>query len=196
MTELEINVKPVTISLILICIILFFFSSLFPSIIDLLSISADNFSVNPLVIITAAFLHRGWAHLLFNLFALFFFGTALESESGSKFMVLLFIASVTIANFAFMFLFPDSSAVGISGFVYGLIGSLVIIKPKLRILMPLGFISIPMPVLVAGPLIALGEFILSAANLYNIAHVAHFGGFIAGFAFGLIERFKKRKRVK
>jgi len=149
---------------------------------------AGNFLKNPLVVFTSALIHADIFHLVFNMAALFFLGNAFEINFGSKSMVVLFILSASASCFFFWMFFPFSSAVGISGFIYGLIGCLMVLKPSLKILLPLGFVSIPAPVIIAGPVIGFIEFIFSSTVADGIAHSAHLGGFIAGFVFGIYRR--------
>jgi membrane associated rhomboid family serine protease len=188
---LVINVKPVTLFLIISCLALFALSLIFPVLIDWLAFSKDNLFRNPFVLISNALIHNGFTHLMFNMAFLFFLGNALEIHANSKLVMVLFFVSVISSNLSFSLLFPENSSVGISGFIYGLIGSLIIIKPSLKVLMPLGLISIPMPVFIAGPVIGLIEFILSSTIADGVAHVAHFAGFIAGIIIGLGYKIKE-----
>ncbi len=192
MTTLEVNAGPVTFILMLLCTGLFFASYNVYEIFNLLKLNASA----PYTLITSAFLHNGWLHFAYNMFALFFFGTALESEIGSKKTLALFFASVLLGNTFFLLMYPDSSAAGISGFIYGLMGALLLLKPKMKIFLPLGLISIPAPVFVAAPLIFVGEFFLSIIGAYSIAHIAHVGGFLTGALYGGIEKLKRRESLK
>ncbi len=101
---------------------------------------------------------------------------------------MLFFVSVLTANAFFIIFFPGFKAVGISGFIYGLIGALMVKDPFLKVLMPIGLISIPAPVIIAGPVIAFIEFLFSFTVADGVAHAAHLGGFIAGLILGFISR--------
>src|SRR5215813_426805 len=54
---------------------------------------------HPWQVVTYAFLHdsRGFAHIFFNMFALFMFGGALESYWGTRRFVMFYFASVLAA---------------------------------------------------------------------------------------------------
>ena len=60
--------------------------------------------VRPWTIVTYMFLHGGFAHLLFNMIGLFFFGPRLESRLGSGgFLWLYFLSGIGGAAFSFVF---------------------------------------------------------------------------------------------
>ena len=48
----------------------------------------------PWQLVTYSFLHGGFAHIFFNMFAVYMFGSALEQFFGTRFYVLLYFASV------------------------------------------------------------------------------------------------------
>ena len=62
----------------------------------------------PWTLITSVFLHADFNHLLFNMFALFFFGSYLERLLGSNRFLIIFIAAGILAPF-------------IRGYVWGLL---------------------------------------------------------------------------
>lgn len=185
---LEINIKPATITLIIICLVFFLLSQLSPVINQLLSFNKYNLLKNPLVMITSAFLHANTTHLFFNIAVLFFLGTVIELNNSHKMIIKIFLTSVIISNTSFLILFPNNSAIGISGFIYALIGFLIITKPSLKILMPIGFISIPTPIIIAGPVLGIIESVLSFTIADGVAHVAHFSGLITGLIIGIIHK--------
>ncbi len=190
---LEINLKPVTTLLTITCFVMFIITLLAPITVQWLSFNKYNLIKNPLVIVTNAFIHANITHLLFNTAALFFLGTVLEINYNKKMVITIFFASVIASNISFLLLFPNNSSIGLSGFIYGLIGFLMVSKPSLKILMPMGFISIPTPIIIAGPVIGFIEFALSFTIADGVAHIAHFSGFITGVILGLtnIKNLKK-----
>jgi len=56
---------------------------------------------------TAIFLHANITHLFYNLFALFFFGIALEKLIGSRKFLLVFFTSGIIANIISFNFYPS-----------------------------------------------------------------------------------------
>jgi len=187
---MKINLGIVTTIIILTCLVAFIIELADPSLLDYSSFSYSNFITYPWVLLTSSFLHAGLMHLGYNLFALVMLGYGLELKTGPKFMIMLYLTSTITGNTAFALLFPRASAVGISGFIYGVIGALIIIRPKMRILVP-GFIT-PIPVWLGGPLMGLGEFLLSFTLADGIAHIAHLGGLAAGLVLGFIGKVKIR----
>lgn len=160
--------------------------------VDLVPLFGFNFALisqRPWTILTATFLHSSFLHLAYNLFAIFFFSNALEIHKGWKTVVLVFVFSVIVGNLGFAIFSPNTYAIGASGFVYGLIGASVTLLPNIEIPFPIGYVIIPLPIKYAGPLLALGQFVLTFAKQDNIAHSAHFFGFFAGVFIGLFRRF-------
>lgn len=134
--------------------------------------------------VTAIFLHGGFAHLLYNLFALGLFGSMLERLIGGKRFLILFFVTGVLANI-FSINFYDSS-LGASGAIFGVIGALVAIKP-LTVVWAFG---LPMPLFIAGTLWVTGDLIglFIPSNVANLAH-------LSGIFFGLILGFVYRKKV-
>ena len=136
--------------------------------------------------VTSIFLHAGFDHLFFNMFALFMFGVYLESVIGHKHFVLLFFIAGILGNVAYMLLSPasDVPAVGASAAIYGIMSMLAILRPSLIVYV--GFI--PMPMILAAAVWTVMEFV----GLFvpsDIAHEAHLVGILIGVVYGwLIKR--------
>ena len=134
--------------------------------------------VMPWTIITSMFAHGDFEHILFNMFALFMFGSVLEQRIGTNKFIFLYLMSGLLGSIGFMlFNSPLDSALGASGAIYGIIGALVLLTPQLQVYI----YFMPVPMWVAGPIYALIEiFALGKAD--SIAHSAHLLGFVAGLA--------------
>ncbi len=187
---IQINIGKWTILFILISMLLFIFP-----IIDI-SVGAFNLSLiftEPWRLITSMFLHASVPHLFYNIVSLFIFGNLIEIHYGSKFFVTLSLISGIIGTLFFGILEPTTYSVGISGVIFGLIGASVILVPDAKALMPIGIISVPAKVKIAGPFIAIGEFILGFFPS-TVGHHAHFGGFFGGIILGYY--IKKTSKIK
>jgi uncharacterized protein len=144
--------------------------------------------------VSAIFLHGSITHLLFNLFALVFFGILLEKLIGSKRFLFLFFLSGIIANIISINFYPSS--LGASGAIMGIIGALTVIKPMVMV-WAFGMI---LPMFVAAGLWIVGD-ILGAMGAFGdtgIGNIAHLSGIGVGLILGLILRrnLKKGKTIK
>jgi membrane associated rhomboid family serine protease len=144
--------------------------------------------------LTYAFVHGGLTHLLFNMFALYMFGSDLERVWGTR-RYLTYYGVCVLSAAATQLLFSamtgaQSPTVGASGGVFGLLLAFAMVFPK-RMIMPL-FPPIPMraPVFVAvyGAL----ELLFGVTGTFQgVAHFAHLGGLAGGF---LLMRAGRRRR--
>ena len=133
----------------------------------------------PWTLVTYAFLHAGFLHVLFNMIALFFFGPRLESALGGRRFLGLYFTSLGAAALASL-LTPFAAIVGASGAVFGVLFGFAKYWPRDRIYL---WAIVPVE---ARWLIAL----LAAYSIFggltgggNVAHFAHLGGLVGGWAF-------------
>jgi len=118
------------------------------------------------------------------------FGSFLELRKGPDFMAKLFFSSVIISNIVFGFFNPGIYGLGISAFVYAVIGSVVVFEPDAKIfIFPF---PVPLKISVVGPIFLLIEIFLSAVGGDGIGHIAHAAGFIVGFAVSI---YYKKKEI-
>ncbi len=148
----------------------------------------------PWTFVTSIFLHADifpngdFLHIFWNMFALFMFGTFLESRIGPKnFLAVFFLAGI-LGNFAYFALAPNSKipAVGASGAIFGIIGTLAILYPRLVVWMGL----MPMPIIFAAFIWAIISFIGIFTAGGGIAHEAHLAGLLFGGLYGFYLRKK------
>ena len=129
-------------------------------------------------IFSAALLHAGIAHILFNMYALYVLGPQVERSVGSGPFLALYVASAGMGGvFAQFFTDGPFLAVGASGAVFGLFGFWLDLAFRQRrtsygraLLGQFGFlllINAALPLLIP-----------------NIAWQAHLGGLITGFLLG------------
>ena len=134
-------------------------------------------------LLTYGFLHGGFVHLLFNKFALYMFGGALEQVVGSRRFTVYYLVSVLAAaltQLAVMALAHEIyPTVGASGGVFGLLLAYGIYFPNNRVY----FLLVPFPIKAR-----IFVFIYAAIELFlgvtgtqeGVAHFAHLGGLIGG----------------
>ncbi len=156
------------------------------------------FALNPLghgfriwQLVTYMFMHGGFAHIFFNMLALWMFGMELENTWGSRrFTIYYFVCGIG-AGVANLLLAPLFSApaptVGASGAVYGVLLAFGFLFPDRPIFMFPIFIPIRAKYFVA--LYMLIE-IISVGSSDGVAHFAHLGGAAVGYVMLLIDRRK------
>jgi membrane associated rhomboid family serine protease len=139
-------------------------------------------------ILSSAFLHANLMHLLFNMFALFTFGSTLErffnmnfdGYTGSLYFALIYTISLfagSILTLVFHFNNPDYVAVGASGAVSGIVFSYIIFFPTSTLYV----FFVPMPAFVFALLwIAFSIYGMKSSRLGKIGHEAHLGGAVGG----------------
>jgi len=141
--------------------------------------------------LTSIFLHANFAHLFYNMLALFFFGLYLERLVTQKIYLTVFFISGIFGNILFLLTTFDPSipAVGASGAVYGIIGALAALRPFAIVYVYFA----PMPLIVMAFIWALISFI-GIFVPSQIAHAAHLSGLITGYLIGYFLKKRERKR--
>jgi membrane associated rhomboid family serine protease len=140
----------------------------------------------PWQLVTYSFLHGGFAHIFFNMFALYMFGSEIERLFGSRFYALYYFAAVVTAAITHLVISAWMGAapvpmVGASGGIYGLLLAFGIYFPHRRVM--LLFPPIPMPAWLFVTLYGLIELYLGVTGSGpGVAHFAHLGGMAAGYA--------------
>jgi membrane associated rhomboid family serine protease len=138
----------------------------------------------PWQVLTYGFVHANLAHLLFNMFGVYMFGSDLERVWGSRRYVSYFLGCILAAAATQLVVTGMTGAhhptVGASGGLFGLLLAFAMLFPR-RTIVPL-FPPIPMraPVFVAvyGGL----ELIFGVTGTWTgVAHFAHLGGLAGGF---------------
>lgn len=145
--------------------------------------SAPGFQIWQLI--TYSFLHANVAHIFFNMFALYMFGSDIERLFGSRFFLRFYLACVVSASLCQLIVIsatgaPPFPTLGASGGVYGLLLAFGIYFPR-RVIM-LIFPPIPMQarffVIFFGAL----ELVLGVTGTEaGVAHFAHLGGMLGGW---------------
>jgi membrane associated rhomboid family serine protease len=162
-----------------------------------------RFLANPagdfVTIFTSMFMHGGWLHIGGNMLYLWIFGDNVEDRFGHLRYLLFYLlcgVAATFAQLAFS-LGSDIPNLGASGAIAGVLGAYVLLFPRRRVTVLLGYIVVPMPALaVIGFWIVLQFFngigsIVASADTGGVAYMAHIGGFIAGLVLALFLRGKR-----
>ena len=136
-------------------------------------------------IFTYMFMHGGFWHLFFNMFALWMFGIELEYTWGSKKFAFYYFLCGVGAAVANLFIAPLFSTpgptLGASGAVFGILVAFGLLFPY-RYIYIYFFLPLKAKYFV---LIYMGIELFSAISSQNsnIAHVAHLGGAVAGLIY-------------
>ena len=144
-------------------------------------------------LVTYGFLHGGLAHIFFNMFALYMFGSDIERLFGSRYFLAYYLACVVSAALCQLVVTgvmggPPIPTVGASGGLYGLLLAFGIYFPRSMVV--LIFPPIPMQarifVIVFG---ALELFLGVTGTQAGVAHFAHLGGMLGGW---LVIQYRRR----
>jgi len=158
--------------------------------------TGGDVSFEPWQLLTYAFLHGGLLHLGFNMLALYMFGGAIERVFNERryivyYFVCVIAAGLTQLGFAAITgtVYPT---IGASGGVFGLLLAYAIYFPNNRVM--LLFPPIPMPARVFVLLYAALELYLGVTGTQEgVAHFAHLGGMVGGYA--LLRLWRARTSV-
>ncbi|HEU6455347.1 MAG TPA: rhomboid family intramembrane serine protease, partial [Roseateles sp.] len=148
----------------------------------------------PWQLVTYAFLHGSFTHLLFNMLGLWMFGGELERVWGPKRYTQMLVASTlsaALVQLIFTWAIGSMSpTVGASGAIFGLLLSFGMLFPN-RIIVPL-IPPIPMKAKVFVAIYGGLELILGFNGASGIAHFAHVGGMLGAWL--LIRHWRSPRR--
>jgi membrane associated rhomboid family serine protease len=133
----------------------------------------------PWTLITYMFLHGGLAHILFNMIALYFFGSRVEQRLGSRHFILLYLISGITGGLLSLVFTPRAYIIGASGAVFGVSFAFAYFWPRDRIYI-WGVLPIEarwLVILTAG--IAIFGGFTGAQG--GVAHFAHLGGYVGAW---------------
>jgi len=141
-------------------------------------------------VFTSMFLHGGWLHVIFNMWALAIFGDNLEDRLG-HFRYLLFYFASGIGADLVHYVFNSTSAVpsvGASGAIAGVMGAYFVLFPSARVLTWVFVTVIQLPAWLVLGYWFLAQLLSGAATAIAYSHEtggrvavwAHVGGFITG----------------
>ncbi len=144
-------------------------------------------------LISHAFIHANWSHLLVNMFVLYFFGKGIEQYFGYYFgnratvyFMLLYFGGILASNLWSLIKHQNNyyyNAVGASGAVSALLFAFIFLNPWEPLYL-FGIVKIP------GILFGVGylfySYQMSKKSTDNVAHDAHILGAIFGFIFPIL----------
>lgn len=146
----------------------------------LLGLSKSTFTSHPWSIVTNLFLHAGFGHLFANMLTLYFFGSYLARLLGWDKLLFIYFGGGILGNI-FYLLSPFTSAlsvaVGASGAIFALGGTLVMLRPRLQVYI------FPFPVPIPLWISVIGGFLI-VTFFPNVASEAHLGGLLFGLVVG------------
>ncbi len=142
-------------------------------------------------LVTPAFLHFGWMHVVFNCLWLWELGGRIEQVLGQVHMLGLFLVTAIASNLS-QYLFSGPSLFGgMSGVVYGLLGfswAACVLQPRWTF-KP----SQPVVLFMVGWLVLCVMGVVESMGFGAVANAAHVGGLICGLllgaGFGLFSRY-------
>jgi len=131
-------------------------------------------------LVSSGLLHADWTHLLFNMFSLYSFGSAVELLFGPGTFLTTYLAGIIGGNILALLLHrkEDYYALGASGGVCGVIFACIFLLPGSSV--QLFFIPISIPAYIYAVLFMLISYYGIRAQRGNIGHDAHLGGAIIG----------------
>lgn len=126
-------------------------------------------------VLTSGFLHSGWIHLGFNMYALWILGGMLERSVGRLRFGAIYLTSLLAGALGVLLLSPNQLTVGASGAVFGMMGAVFAIQRTQGISFrdsPLfGVLMLNLLITFAVPRISIG---------------GHLGGLVGGFLAGFV----------
>ncbi|MGA7396232.1 MAG: rhomboid family intramembrane serine protease [Solirubrobacterales bacterium] len=136
-------------------------------------------------LITGGFLHAGFLHIAFNMFALYFLGRILEPSIGTLRFTLVYFASLLAGSFGAILISGSAvPTVGASGAVFGIFGAVFVIaqgRGLTGLAREVGLI--------------LGINLILTFSIPGISIGGHLGGVVAGLLCGLLVIAGERGRL-
>ncbi|MDD4425143.1 MAG: rhomboid family intramembrane serine protease, partial [Mariniphaga sp.] len=146
-------------------------------------------------LISHAFVHIGWTHLIVNMLVLYFFGRNVEyyfsrydffGQRGEFYFVLLYLGGILASNAWSLVKYKNDyyyNAVGASGAVSAVLFTFIFLAPWEKLYL---FAIIPIPGILFGIGYLIYSYQMSKRKTDNIAHDAHFLGAVFGFIFPIL----------
>ncbi len=134
--------------------------------------------------VTYLFLHGGFAHIFFNMWALYLFGNHVLARLGDRrFLTLYFLSGLSGALLWLLFNWgSQAQVIGASGAVFGVIMAAAMFYPNMQIMLifPPLQMTLKSLVVIFAIIQILGELLSSRGG---IAYLAHLGGFLSAYVY-------------
>lgn len=160
--------------------------------------SVVSVGFRPWQLVTYAFMHGGYTHILFNMFALYMFGGPIERTFGARHFLVYYFVCLLVAALAqllvtYYFIPGFYPTLGASGAIFGLLLAFGMLYPHEK--MMLIFLPIPMPAWLFVTGYAVAELLFGVTGIDpGVAHFAHLGGALGGLL--MIEYWRGHLPIK
>ena len=143
-------------------------------------------------LVTYMFLHQGIGHILFNMLALWMFGTEFERLWGTRrFLQFYFFcgvgAGLCVIAGNYLFGNPNVGTVGSSGAIYGILLASAVLWPDRQMLF---YFLIPIKMKYFVMIIGAIAFLNSFNPSNPVSEIAHLGGMLFGYVFLKLPRMR------
>lgn len=205
------KVRPalVTTAIVVLCTIIWLIASLSFDTNDLKSVALSpqyffgmerpeniTFIHNYFTLISHAFVHMSFFHLLGNMILLWALAPTIECKIGHLQFMALFLGCAIVAGLLYSYQNRENIeiAIGASGAVYGIMGAYLVLFPNQKLKCVIWFFTLirfEVPAYTIILLYFILDYYYASAGFEEVdkvAYWAHVGGFIFGFIVGLVEK--------
>jgi membrane associated rhomboid family serine protease len=152
---------------------------------------------------TYMFLHGGIFHIVFNMLALWMFGTELERTWGTRYFLKFYAVTgigagfltvlFSLLPFGFAQQLQHANIIGASGAIYGLLLAYALYFPDRPILM---YFVFPVPAKIFVAIMGAIAFLSSLSEAGGVANATHLGGLLVAYLFLKSARLHPLSEVK
>lgn len=180
--KINANIPLVTIFLLIINSIVFYFTYPKISLVQTIKYTLNYETINITNAITSLFFHANLFHFAINMIILLSFGILLEKHVGSLKFLAIYLISGIVGNIMQTLIFHNSFVLGASAALFGLLGAIILINPLLELKI-FGIFRAPI-ILIFGGFFAINTFIQNYFQISNLNFItgdfAHMMGFLCG----------------
>ncbi|MEO6966901.1 MAG: rhomboid family intramembrane serine protease [Rhodanobacteraceae bacterium] len=149
-------------------------------------------------LLTYAFMHGGWTHIAFNMFALYMFGGPIEHLLGTRHFIVYYVVCTVVAALAQLLVVHFFTGgfyptIGASGAIFGLLLAFGVMYPHVKLFLIFFPVPISAWIFVIGYMV-LELFLGVTGTQAGVAHFAHLGGAAGGFV--LLQYWRGKLPVK